>query len=41
MLATDVRIGEALATIWSKVHLEAGIVQITSTLVRLRGEGLL
>ena len=41
MLATGVRIGEALATIWSEVDLEAGTVQITSTLVRLRGEGLL
>lgn len=41
MLATGVRIGEALAVIWSQVDLEAGTVQITSTLIRVKGEGLL
>ena len=41
MLATGVRIGEALAVVWSQVDWEAGTVQITSTLVRVRGEGLL
>jgi integrase len=41
MLATGVRIGEALATVWSEVDLEAGTVQITSTLVRVKGQGLL
>lgn len=41
MLATGVRIGEALAAIWSQVDFEAGTVDITSTLIRIRGEGLL
>ena len=41
MLCTGCRIGEALATVWSDVDLDAGTVQITSTLVRIRGEGLL
>jgi integrase len=41
MLATGVRIGEALATVWSEVDLDAGTVQVTSTLVRVKGKGLL
>jgi integrase len=41
MLATGVRIGEARATVWSEVDLEVGTVQITSTLLRVKGEGLL
>jgi integrase len=41
MLATGVRIGEALATIWSEVDFDAGTVQVTSTLLRVKGEGLL
>jgi integrase len=41
MLATGVRIGEALGVTWSQVDLEAGTVQITSTLIRVKGEGLL
>ena len=41
MLATGVRIGEALAVVWSQVVFQAGTVQITSTLVRVKGEGLL
>jgi integrase len=41
MLATGVRIGEALAVIWSEVDFNAGTVQITSTLVRVKSEGLL
>ena len=41
MLATGARIGEALATVWSDVNLDAGTVSITSTLVRVKGEGLL
>ncbi len=41
MLCTGCRIGEALATIWSDVDLDAGTVQITSTLARIRGEGLI
>lgn len=41
MLATGVRIGEALAVIWSEVDFDAGTVQISITLVRVKGEGLL
>ncbi|MGH3471299.1 MAG: tyrosine-type recombinase/integrase [Nocardioidaceae bacterium] len=41
MLATGVRIGEALAVVWSQVDFDSGTVEITSTLVRVRGEGLL
>ena len=41
MLATGVRIGEALAVVWSEVDFEAGTVRITSTLIRVKGEGLL
>jgi len=41
MMATGCRIGEALGVVWSQVDLEAGTVQITSTLVRVKGEGLL
>lgn len=39
MLATGVRIGEAL--VWSEVDFAAGTVQITSTIIRVRNEGLL
>jgi hypothetical protein len=31
----------ALAIAWSDVNLDAGTVSITSTLVRVKGEGLL
>ncbi|MEN3267919.1 helix-turn-helix domain-containing protein, partial [Pseudonocardia sp.] len=41
MLGTGVRIGEALAVLWSQVDLETGQVKITHTIVRIRGEGLL
>jgi integrase len=41
MLATGVRIGEALAVVWSDVDFPAGAVRIGSTLIRVRGEGLL
>lgn len=41
MLATGVRIGEALAVVWSEVDFTAGTVEITSTIIRVRGEGLL
>lgn len=41
MLATGARIGEALAVVWSQVDWQVGTVEITSTLVRARGEGLL
>ena len=41
LLATGARIGEALAVVWSDVDLEGGTVSITSTLIRVKGEGLL
>jgi integrase len=41
MLGTGVRIGEALAVLWSQVDLEAGTVDITHTIVRIKGESLL
>jgi integrase len=41
MLATGVRIGEALAILWNQVHLEAGTVEITHTIARPPGEGLI
>jgi integrase len=40
MLATGCRIGEALAVVWSEVDFDAGTVHITSTLIRVKGEGL-
>jgi integrase len=40
MLATGVRIGEALAVAWPDVNLEAGIVDVSRTLIRLTGVGL-
>ncbi|MGW6195537.1 helix-turn-helix domain-containing protein [Kribbella sp. NPDC055110] len=41
MLATGVRIGEALAVLWHQVDLEAGTVEFTHTIARIRGEGLI
>lgn len=41
MLATGVRIGEALAVLWNQIDLEAGTVEITHTVARLPGEGLI
>lgn len=41
MLGTGVRIGEALAIDWCQVDLDAGTVDITHTIVRVKGEGLL
>jgi integrase len=41
MLSTGVRIGEALAVLWSQIDLETGKVKITHTIVRIKGEGLL
>lgn len=41
MLATGVRIGEALAAVWSDVDLVGGHVTISSTIIRVKGEGLL
>jgi integrase len=41
MLATGVRIGEALGVLWSQVDLEAGTVEFTHTIARLTGQGLI
>ncbi|MEV6894793.1 helix-turn-helix domain-containing protein [Kribbella sp. NPDC051137] len=41
MLGTGVRIGEALAVLWHQVDLEAGTVQITHTIARIKTEGLI
>ena len=41
MLGTGVRIGEALAVHWHQVDLEAGTAEITHTIVRVKGQGLL
>lgn len=41
LLATGARIGEALAVVWSDVDLDAGSVSITSTIIRVKGEGLI
>jgi len=41
MLGTGARIGEALAVLWSEVDLQGGTVSITSTIIRVKGEGLL
>ncbi|WP_350277850.1 hypothetical protein [Kribbella sp. HUAS MG21] len=41
MLGTGVRIGESLAVLWSQVDLEAGTAEITHTIARIKGEGLI
>jgi integrase len=41
MLGTGVRIGESLAVLWHQIDLEAGTVEITHTIARIPGEGLL
>ena len=41
MLATGVRIGEALAVVWDQVDLDRGEVAITHTIIRVKGQGLL
>ncbi|MBP2355973.1 integrase [Kribbella aluminosa] len=41
MLATGVRIGEALAVLWHQVDLETGAVEITHSIARPPGEGLI
>lgn len=40
LMATGVRIGEALAIRWADVDLQAGIVIVEATVVRVRGRGL-
>ncbi|HEX5728154.1 MAG TPA: site-specific integrase, partial [Microbacterium sp.] len=41
MIATGVRIGEALAVVWDQVDLVGGEVEITHTIIRVKGQGLL
>ncbi|TCC32032.1 helix-turn-helix domain-containing protein [Kribbella speibonae] len=41
MLGTGVRIGESLAVLWSQVNLESGAVEITHTMARVPGQGLI
>lgn len=40
LLATGVRLGEALGVTWSDVDLDAGLVSIERTVVRIAGRGL-
>jgi len=40
MLATGVRVGEALAVYWDDVDLETGVVRVDFTVVRVKGKGL-
>jgi hypothetical protein len=41
MLGTGARIGESLAVLWSQVDLDAATVDITDTIARIKGEGLI
>ncbi len=41
LAATGMRIGEALALEWDAVDLQRGTVQVRSTVIRLRGTGLI
>jgi integrase len=40
MLASGLRIGEALALQWEAVELEAGTIEVRGTVVRVKGKGL-
>ena len=40
LLATGLRIGEALALLWREVELGTGELNVTSTLIRVTGHGL-
>ncbi|GAA0903647.1 site-specific integrase [Virgisporangium aurantiacum] len=40
MAATGLRIGEALALVWDAIDLEAGTVEVRSTVIRIKGQGL-
>jgi integrase len=40
MLATGLRLGEALGVTWSDVDLTTGTVSVTRTIVRVKGQGL-
>jgi integrase len=41
LLGTGARIGESLAVLWSQVDLDAATVDITHTIVRIKGDGLI
>jgi integrase len=41
LLGTGLRIGEALAVLWHEVDLDAGVLTVSSTLIRVTGQGLL
>ena len=40
LLATGLRIGEALAVLWREVDLDLSVLRVTSTLIRVTGRGL-
>jgi integrase len=40
LLATGLRIGEALAVLWREVDLDLGVLRVTSPLIRVTGRGL-
>ena len=41
LLATGLRIGEALAVLWEEVDLNSGVLTVSSTLIRVTGQGLI
>lgn len=41
MLATGLRIGETLGLLWSEVDLDRGLIDVTSTIIRVKGQGLI
>jgi integrase len=41
MLGTGARIGESLAVLWSQVDLDTTTVDITHTIARIKGDGLI
>jgi integrase len=40
LLATGLRVGEALAVTWDAVDLSAGTVEVRGTVIRVKGRGL-
>jgi integrase len=41
LLATGLRVGEALALTWDAVDLSAGTVEVRGTVIRVKGRGLI
>jgi site-specific recombinase XerC len=41
LLATGLRVGEALAPTWDAVDLSAGTVEVRGTVIRVKGQGLM